>query len=121
MPLNQVQLHLGESLPVKDVKNPLRFTASDVLLDQLPVSRVTFELDKLNGLRSLAYEFSMDDMRGTGWSSGTARTASQHDHGDQESLPTDLGLEHRRRSDHSSKTQQFRAPAVSDLISTKQA
>ena len=62
MPLNQVQLHLGESLPVKDVKNPLRFTASDVLLDQLPVSRVTFELDKLDGLRSLAYEFSMDDM-----------------------------------------------------------
>ena len=62
MPLNQVQLHLGESLPVKDDNHPSRFTASDVLLDELPVSRVTFELDKLDGLRSLAYEFALDDM-----------------------------------------------------------
>lgn len=62
MPLNQVQSHLGETQPVRDDKHPLRFTAHDVLLDQLPVSRITFELDKLDGLRSLAYEFEMDDM-----------------------------------------------------------
>ena len=62
MPLNQVQSHLGETQPVRDDKNPLRFSARDVLLDRLPVSRVTFELDKLDGLSSLAYEFAIDDM-----------------------------------------------------------
>ncbi len=62
MPLNQVQSHLGETQPVGNNHHPVRFTASDVFLDQLPVSRVTFELDKLDGLRSLAYEFAMDDM-----------------------------------------------------------
>ena len=32
-----------------------------VLLDRLPVSRVTFELSKTQGLQSLAYEFAIDD------------------------------------------------------------
>ncbi|WP_244281622.1 hypothetical protein [Synechococcus sp. UW105] len=61
MPLEQVRDHLGQSQPVDD-EQPHRFVASHVLLDRLPVSSVTFDLDETNGLQSLAYEFAIDDM-----------------------------------------------------------
>ena len=61
MTLDQVQAHLGESRPLT-IDQPNRFIARDVLLDRLPVSRVTFDLDRASGLQGLAYEFAMDDM-----------------------------------------------------------
>ena len=61
MSLDQVEAHLGESQPLNR-DHPNRFMTRDVLLDRLPVSRVTFDLDSANGLQTLAYEFAIDDM-----------------------------------------------------------
>ncbi|AII49138.1 hypothetical protein KR52_08285 [Synechococcus sp. KORDI-52] len=61
MPLEQVHAHLGQAKPI-GAQPQVRFEAHDVLLDRLPVSRVTFELSQHKGLQWLAYEFSMDDM-----------------------------------------------------------
>ena len=61
MPLEQVHAHLGPIQPTGD--QPLhRYEAHDVLLDRLPVSRVTFDLSQTQGLQWLAYEFAIDDM-----------------------------------------------------------
>ena len=61
MPLEQVHSHLGPVQPIGD-QTQHRFQAHDVLLDRLPVSRVTFELSQTKGLQWLAYEFAIDDM-----------------------------------------------------------
>ena len=61
MPLEQVDAHLGQAKPIGDGPQE-RFEVQDVLLDRLPVSRVTFELSQSQGLQWLAYEFSIDDM-----------------------------------------------------------
>ena len=61
MPLEQVHAHLGPVQSTGD-RAQERFEAHDVLLDRLPVSRVTFELSQTQGLQSLAYEFAIDDM-----------------------------------------------------------
>lgn len=61
MPLEQVTNHLGESQPV-DQEQTRRFIARDVLLDRLPASRATFDVDPDQGLTNLAYEFAIDDM-----------------------------------------------------------
>ena len=61
MTLDQVHAHLGQAEPLNRDQSG-RFEAQQVLLDQLPVSRVTFDLDPQNGLSSLAYEFALDDM-----------------------------------------------------------
>lgn len=61
MPLEQVRSHLGANQPVSEDQAG-RFVASNVLLDRLPVSQATFEVDPDEGLTHLAYEFSIDDM-----------------------------------------------------------
>ena len=61
MPLEQVHAHLGPVKSTGDRAEDL-YEAHDVLLDRLPVSRVTFELSQTQGLQSLAYEFAIDDM-----------------------------------------------------------
>ena len=61
MPLEQVDAHLGQAKPIGD-RPQERFEVQDVMLDRLPVSRVTFELSQSQGLQWLAYEFSIDDM-----------------------------------------------------------
>ena len=61
MPLEQVNAHLGPVQTIGDRAQD-RFEAHDVLLDRLPVSRVTFELSQTQGLQWLAYEFAIDDM-----------------------------------------------------------
>ena len=61
MPLEQVHSHLGPVQPIGD-QTQHRFEAHDVLLDRLPVSRVTFELSQTKGLQWLAYEFAIEDM-----------------------------------------------------------
>ena len=61
MPLEQVHAHRGPVQSTGD-RTEDRYEANDVLLDRLPVSRVTFELSQTQGLQSLAYEFAIDDM-----------------------------------------------------------
>ena len=61
MPLEQVNAHLGPVQSTGD-RTEDRYEAHDVLLDRLPVSRVTFEVSQTQGLQSLAYEFAIDDM-----------------------------------------------------------
>ena len=61
MPLEQVNIHLGPTKPIGN-RAQERFEAHDVLLDRLPVSRITFELSHTDGLQWLAYEFAIDDM-----------------------------------------------------------
>ena len=61
MSLDQVTAHLGETQFTGDSQRQ-RYTARDVTLDQIPVSQLTFDLDQGAGLRSLAYEFNVDDM-----------------------------------------------------------
>ena len=61
MPLEQVSRHLGES-PQLTPEPSGRYVAQDVLLDRLPVSRATFDVDPEQGLTNLAYEFAIDDM-----------------------------------------------------------
>lgn len=61
MPLEQVTAHLGEGQAVKEQQSG-RYVTRDVLLDQLPVSQITFEVDPTKGLTKLAYEFAIDDM-----------------------------------------------------------
>ena len=61
MPLEQVDAHLGQAKPIGD-RPQERFEVQDVMLDRLPVSRVTFELSQSQGLQWLAYEFAIDDM-----------------------------------------------------------
>ena len=61
MPLEQVTIHLGEQQPLEQ-KPAGRYVARDVLLDRLPVSQATFDVDPERGLTNLAYEFAIDDM-----------------------------------------------------------
>ena len=61
MPLDQVRSHLGANQHVSEDQAG-RFVASNVLLDRLPVSQATFEVDPEQGLTHLAYQFSIDDM-----------------------------------------------------------
>ena len=61
MPLEQVTAHLGEGHSVNERQSG-RYVARDVLLDRLPVSQATFEVDPEKGLTNLAYEFAIDDM-----------------------------------------------------------
>lgn len=61
MTLDEVSTHLGSPLPLNNSQSR-RFSTSDVLLDQLPVSLMTVEVDRSEGLRALAYEFSIEDM-----------------------------------------------------------
>ena len=61
MSLDQVHAHLGQAVPLGRAQSG-RFEAQKVFLDQLPVSRVSFDLNPHSGLRSLAYEFAIDDM-----------------------------------------------------------
>ena len=61
MPLEQVTAHLGEGQSVNEQQSG-RYITRDVLLDRLPVSQVTFEVDATKGLTKLAYEFAIDDM-----------------------------------------------------------
>ena len=61
MPLEQVTAHLGEGKAVNEQQSG-RYITRDVLLDRLPVSQVTFEVDATKGLTKLAYEFAIDDM-----------------------------------------------------------
>ena len=61
MPLEQVTAHLGEGQAVNEQQSG-RYITRDVLLDRLPVSQVTFEVDATKGLTKLAYEFAIDDM-----------------------------------------------------------
>ena len=61
MTLDEVSTHLGDSTAVNDSQSR-RFTSHNVFLDRLPVSLMTFEMDVSEGLRALAYEFSIEDM-----------------------------------------------------------
>ena len=61
MTLDQVKAHLGETHSTGDSQLQ-RYIAHDVKLDQIPVSQMMFDLDQDAGLRSLAYEFNVDDM-----------------------------------------------------------
>ena len=61
MTLDQVKAHLGETQSIGDSQRQ-RYIAHHVKLDQIPVSQVMFDLDQDAGLRSLAYEFNVDDM-----------------------------------------------------------
>ena len=61
MPLDQVETHLGRS-QVMNQKQSGRYVARDVLLDRLPASSATFDIDPEQGLQTLAYEFAIDDM-----------------------------------------------------------
>ena len=61
MTLERVKAHLGDTQPKGDSQLH-RYIAHDVKLDQIPVSQVMFDLDQAAGLRSLAYEFNVDDM-----------------------------------------------------------
>lgn len=61
MPLDEVVMHLGEThQSVPD--QPHRYTSNHVQLDQIHVPRVTFEVTPRDGLKTLAYEFVVDDM-----------------------------------------------------------
>ena len=61
MPLEQVTAHLGKSQALNEQQSG-RYVTRDVLLDRLPVSQVTFEVDDTKGLTKLAFEFAIDDM-----------------------------------------------------------
>jgi hypothetical protein len=61
MPLEKVANHLGDGQPIHR-DQPGRYVARDVLLDRLPVSQATFDVDPDQGLMHLAYEFAIDDM-----------------------------------------------------------
>ena len=61
MPLEQLTSHLGDTKQLKQ-ESSRRYVARDVLLDRLPVSQATFEVDPKQGLTNLAYEFAIDDM-----------------------------------------------------------
>ena len=61
MTLERVKAHLGDTQLTRDSQLH-RYIAHDVKLDQIPVSQVMIDLDPAAGLRSLAYEFNVDDM-----------------------------------------------------------
>ena len=61
MPLEQVEIHLGKSQLLNQQQSG-RYVAREVLLDRLPVSTATFDIDPEQGLKTLAYEFAIDDM-----------------------------------------------------------
>jgi hypothetical protein len=61
MPLEKVANHLGDGYPIHRDQSG-RYVARDVLLDRLPVSQATFDVDPDQGLMHLAYEFAIDDM-----------------------------------------------------------
>ena len=61
MPLEQVETHLGRSQLLNQQQSG-RYVAREVLLDRLPVSSATFDIDPEQGLKTLAYEFAIDDM-----------------------------------------------------------
>ena len=61
MTLDEVSTHLGGTRQLDDSATR-RFSAQNVLLDRLPVSMMTFEIDHSEGLRALAYEFPVEDM-----------------------------------------------------------
>ena len=61
MPFEQVRRHLGKSHAVSEQKAG-RYVMHDIMLDRLPVSQATFEIDPDKGLTNLAYEFAIDDM-----------------------------------------------------------
>ena len=61
MPLEQLTSHLGDTKELKQ-ESSRRYVARGVLLDRLPVSQATFEVDPKQGLTNLAYEFAIDDM-----------------------------------------------------------
>ena len=61
MTLERVKAHLGDTQLTGDSQRH-RYIAHNVKLDQIPVSQVMFDLDQAAGLRSLAYEFNVDDM-----------------------------------------------------------
>ena len=61
MQLEQVKIHLGDGQPMHRDQSG-RYVARDVLLDRLPVSQATFDVDPDQGLLHLAYEFAIDDM-----------------------------------------------------------
>ena len=61
MPFEQVRSHLGESHAVNEQRSG-RYVMRNVMLDRLPVSQATFEVDPVKGLTNLAYEFAIDDM-----------------------------------------------------------
>ena len=61
MPLEQLEAHFGESQPLSQHQTG-RYIVRNVLLDRLPVSQATFEIDPEQGLTHLAYAFAIDDM-----------------------------------------------------------
>ena len=61
MSLDQVSSRLGE-VHHTNADPPQRYAVSHVHLDQIPVPKLTFELDQVKGLQSLAYEFDVNDM-----------------------------------------------------------
>ena len=61
MPLEKVTTHLGESHPVNH-ESAGRYIARNMLLDRLPVSKATSDVDPERGLTNLAYEFAINDM-----------------------------------------------------------
>ena len=75
MTLERVKAHLGDTQPTGDIKRH-RYIAHDVKLDQIPVSQVMSDLDQAAGLRSLAYEFNVDDMTEVCWPASARATFS---------------------------------------------
>ena len=61
MSLDQVSSQLG-AVHHTSADQPQRYVVSHGHLDQIPVPKLTFELDQVKGLQSLAYEFDVNDM-----------------------------------------------------------
>ena len=75
MTLERVKAHLGDTQLTGDSQRH-RYIAHNVKLDQIPVSQVMFDLDQAAGLRSLAYEFNVDDMTEVCWPASARATFS---------------------------------------------
>ena len=89
MPLEQVTTHLGEQQLLEE-KPAGRYVARNVLLDRLPVSQATFDVDPDRGLTKLAYEFAINDMTevlaGLRARHGQPLSTSLEDHGHNEKI-----------------------------------
>ena len=61
MSLDQVSSQLG-AVHHTSADQPQRYVVNHGHLDQIPVSKLSFELDPVKGLQSLAYQFDVNDM-----------------------------------------------------------
>jgi hypothetical protein len=61
MPQSEINDHLNGAIRQEGI-NHQRLIARNIHLDQLPVPKLTLDMNEQGGLQSLAYEFSMDDM-----------------------------------------------------------